>query len=72
MNRIRKLNKLRAPDEHHLRISVDSGGCSGFSYVFDVESVEERDDEDVVVKEGDVEVVVDEISLWFISKKAPC
>ena len=49
-------------------MSVDAGGCSGFSYVFEIEPVEERDEEDVVVEEDGMEIVTDKISLGFISE----
>ncbi|MBV1704604.1 MAG: iron-sulfur cluster assembly accessory protein [Hyphomicrobiales bacterium] len=46
------------------RLSVKGGGCSGFSYVFDVSR--ERLDDDLVVARDGVEVRVDAASLPFL------
>lgn len=47
-----------------LRISVNGGGCSGFSYAFDVAA--ERDADDLLLRSGDAAVVVDETSLQYL------
>ncbi len=47
-----------------LRISVEGGGCSGFSYNFDlVDAVEEGD---LVIEGHDGKIVIDEISLVYM------
>jgi len=43
---------------------VDSGGCSGFQYVFEMSG--EKDEEDVVFQRDGAHVVVDPASLQFI------
>ncbi|AJY47156.1 iron-sulfur cluster insertion protein ErpA [Martelella endophytica] len=48
-----------------LRVSVEGGGCSGFSYKFDL--VDARDDDDVVIEKGDAVVVIDSISLVYMA-----
>jgi iron-sulfur cluster assembly accessory protein len=48
-----------------LRISVQGGGCSGFSYKFDL--VSDREPDDVVIERGGACVLVDPISLGFLS-----
>ena len=65
-NRIRQLNQKKGTDEY-LRVFVDAGGCSGFSYVFELNQEEIDPDEDVVL-EGPMgqRVVVDEASLNLI------
>lgn len=47
-----------------LRITVNGGGCSGFTYAFDFDDTA-NDDDKTFVTEG-VTVVVDEASLEFI------
>jgi iron-sulfur cluster assembly accessory protein len=62
--------KQQPLDELYLRVFVDSGGCSGFSYAFEI-SDEALETDDVVFSEpGDdgqvARVVVDESSLEYI------
>jgi Iron-sulfur cluster assembly accessory protein len=47
-----------------LRVSVEGGGCSGFSYKFDL--VSDRADDDVVIEKNGVTVLVDQVSLPFM------
>jgi iron-sulfur cluster assembly 2 len=62
-------------DLYYLRVFVDAGGCSGFTYKFELDSSELNEEEDIVVhyavneKDGErtiPRVVVDETSLGFI------
>ncbi len=47
-----------------LRIRVDSGGCSGFQYAFNVEH--EKFADDITIQENQAVVVVDKVSLDLI------
>jgi iron-sulfur cluster assembly accessory protein len=47
-----------------LRISVNGGGCSGFSYAFDVEKT--RQDEDLAVERDGATVVIDPVSVQYM------
>lgn len=47
-----------------LRISVEGGGCSGFSYKYDL--VETEDEEDFVIEKGAAKVVIDSLSLVYM------
>lgn len=47
-----------------LRVSVDGGGCSGFSYKFDFETAANTDD--LVVERDGAKVAIDEMSLEFL------
>lgn len=47
-----------------LRVSVEGGGCSGFSYKFDLAGSAEADD--VVVANGDAKVLIDSLSLVYM------
>lgn len=48
-----------------LRVAVVGGGCSGFSYTFDFADAPEKDD--LVIKRDGAMVVIDTISLDFLS-----
>jgi iron-sulfur cluster assembly accessory protein len=54
----------KEPAGSALRISVNGGGCSGFSYVFDVSPKAQQDD--VVVEHSGARIVVDELSLGYM------
>ncbi|OJT95155.1 iron-sulfur cluster insertion protein ErpA [Metarhizobium album] len=47
-----------------MRVSVEGGGCSGFSYKFDL--VDAQEDDDVVVEKGDATVLIDKLSLIYM------
>ena len=47
-----------------LRVSVEGGGCSGFSYKFDL--VDSQEEDDLVIESGDARVLVDQVSLVYM------
>lgn len=47
-----------------LRLSVEGGGCSGFSYKFDL--VEGSNDDDVAIEKLGATVLIDEMSLIYM------
>ncbi|MFN7054699.1 iron-sulfur cluster insertion protein ErpA [Hyphomonas sp.] len=47
-----------------LRVSVEGGGCSGFSYKFDFAGAANADD--VVIERDGARVLIDEMSLEFL------
>jgi iron-sulfur cluster assembly accessory protein len=47
-----------------LRVAVNGGGCSGFSYAFDI--ARDRNPDDLVVENGAAIVLVDPVSLDFL------
>ncbi|WP_371346551.1 HesB/IscA family protein [Ancylobacter sp. IITR112] len=53
------------PPETMLRVSVEGGGCSGFQYKFDI--TREREADDIVIAEGGASVVIDPVSLEYMS-----
>ena len=53
------------PDKTALRISVEGGGCSGFSYKFDLDGAPGA--EDVVIERDGATVLVDKVSLIYMS-----
>ncbi|WP_274424136.1 iron-sulfur cluster insertion protein ErpA [Chelativorans sp. YIM 93263] len=52
------------PDKIALRVSVQGGGCSGFSYEFDL--VSEREEDDHVIEKNGATVFIDELSLVYM------
>lgn len=52
------------PGKTALRISVEGGGCSGFSYKFDL--VEGRNDDDVAIEKDGATLLVDDLSLVYM------
>lgn len=51
-----------------LRLSVDGGGCAGFTYKFEL--AERQDDEDALAETDGVKLVVDPISLDLVRGSA--
>ncbi|KAG9295387.1 hypothetical protein G9A89_013416 [Geosiphon pyriformis] len=49
-----------------LRITVDSGGCHGFQYFYDLTPISSLKEEDVLFENNQAKVVVDTISLGLI------
>jgi iron-sulfur cluster assembly accessory protein len=47
-----------------LRVSVEGGGCSGFSYKFDL--VDDRADDDLVIERNNARVLIDSMSIVYM------
>lgn len=54
----------KEPDKSALRISVEGGGCSGFSYKYEL--VDTQNDDDYVIEKNGAFIFIDSISLPFI------
>ena len=52
------------PEMAALRVSVEGGGCSGFSYKFDL--VDGPTDDDIVIDADKAQVVIDPISIQYM------
>lgn len=63
--RITELVKGRPDDSAKLRVSVDSGGCSGFSYKY--EFVQNSEEGDYVLSADGVTILVDPISQKYLN-----
>lgn len=65
-NAIAHLSAILSQDETHkfLRLSVDSGGCSGFKYKFELDHVLHEDD--LKISEDSAILVVDPLSFEFV------
>ena len=62
----RRINDIMAgePSGSMLRISVNGGGCSGFSYAFEVDRA--RQEDDILIERDGAKVVVDQVSLQYM------
>jgi iron-sulfur cluster assembly accessory protein len=54
----------REPGKAALRITVEGGGCSGFSYKFDL--TDARNDDDVAIERNGATVLIDDLSLVYM------
>ena len=65
---IARVAKILAGDTEKgaLRISVEGGGCSGFSYKYDLVKDERTADDFVVARDGAV-VLIDALSIQYMS-----
>ncbi|MCV0396678.1 MAG: iron-sulfur cluster insertion protein ErpA [Rhizobiaceae bacterium] len=54
----------REPGKTALRVSVEGGGCSGFSYQFDL--ADGRNEDDTAIEKNGATVLIDEISLVYM------
>lgn len=63
----RRINEILAGEAggKMLRVSVNGGGCSGFQYEFDI--AEGPEDDDVVIARDGAAVVIDSVSLLYLS-----
>ena len=52
------------PDKIGLRVAVEGGGCSGFSYTIDL--TDTRNDDDVVIERDGACVLIDDLSLVYM------
>lgn len=63
--RIVFLKKQEGDESLALRIAVNGGGCSGFTYQFSFDA--ERQEGDLVVRRDDAELVVDPMSVAYLA-----
>ena len=61
-----RIEKILAsePGKIGLRVAVEGGGCSGFSYRFDL--VETSNDDDVAIRKAGATVLIDDLSLVYL------
>jgi iron-sulfur cluster insertion protein len=63
-SRITFLAKRESVVDAVLRVSIDSGGCSGMQYKY--EFTNQMEEGDAVIKKGDISIVIDKISQEFL------
>jgi iron-sulfur cluster assembly accessory protein len=64
---IRRVAKILAADDgtDALRVSVEGGGCSGFSYRYDLVR-EDRQDDDFVIERDGATILIDSVSIGYM------
>lgn len=50
--------------KHALRVSVEGGGCSGFSYKFDL--IDAASEDDIIINRDGAQVAIDPISIQYM------
>lgn len=62
----RRINQIIAgePGKFALRVAVEGGGCSGFSYHIDLTN--ERNADDVAIERDGATVLIDELSMVYM------
>jgi iron-sulfur cluster assembly accessory protein len=63
---LRRIAALLAaePDKIALRVAVEGGGCSGFSYIIDL--TDTKNDDDTLIERDGARVLIDELSLVYM------
>lgn len=54
----------KEPGKNALRVSVEGGGCSGFSYKFDL--ADSRNEDDIAIERDGATVLIDELSMVYM------
>lgn len=54
----------KEPGKIGLRVTVEGGGCSGFSYKFDL--ADSRNDDDIAFEKNGATVLIDDLSLIYM------
>jgi iron-sulfur cluster assembly accessory protein len=54
----------KEPGKQALRVSVEGGGCSGFSYRFDL--ADTRNDDDIAIEKDGATVLIDDLSMVYM------
>ena len=63
----RQINAIMAKQgfDKFLRVAVEGGGCSGFSYKFDF--ADAANDDDIIIERDGARVLIDDMSLEFLA-----
>ena len=63
----KRIATILRSDSHNnaMRVSVEGGGCSGFSYKFDL--VDSSNDDDLVLEKHEAKVLIDSMSVIYMA-----
>jgi iron-sulfur cluster insertion protein len=67
LTRIHEIKLKPENREKFLRVSVSGGGCSGFQYIFELDSKKLENDIKIAEENSEVLAVTDEVSLPFLN-----
>lgn len=62
--RIKELVAMEGKDAMMMRVTVNGGGCSGFTYSFDMD--DQTNDDDLIFERDGAKVVIDDMSIGFL------
>ncbi len=65
VSKVRELIEDEGNDSLKLRVFISGGGCSGFQYGFSFD--ENTDDGDIVIERGGVQLLVDPMSIQYLT-----
>lgn len=65
LSRVQELGDFKNTSESKFRIYVAGGGCSGFSYGFELAKAAEQDD--TCIHQGQVTILIDSMSLQYLT-----
>jgi iron-sulfur cluster insertion protein len=65
VSKVRELIEDEGNDSLKLRVFISGGGCSGFQYGFSFD--ENTDDGDIVIERGGVKLLVDPMSIQYLT-----
>ena len=54
------------PKDFHIRVGVESGGCSGLQYYMEFESKENRTEDDSIVSIEELDIAVNKKSFFYL------
>ena len=58
-------DRVKELNSDHIRLSVSSGGCSGYQYKFTID--EPPTEDDTIVETDGIKLVIDNISIQFVN-----
>jgi iron-sulfur cluster insertion protein len=67
-NRVHELIKLEKNENLALRVSVDSGGCSGLMYNYELVTIDTIEDDDYITAKNNATIIIDPISKNFMAE----
>ncbi|XVN43411.1 MAG: iron-sulfur cluster insertion protein ErpA [Candidatus Rickettsia vulgarisii] len=65
--RVSELITLEKNPDLVLRISVDGGGCSGFTYNYEFVTNKDISENDAIFEQNDAKIIIDDISQNFMT-----
>ena len=67
-NRVHELVKLEQNNNLVLRVSVDSGGCSGLMYNYELAAKNNIEEDDYIITKNNATIIIDPISQKFMAE----
>lgn len=62
----KQIRKIVDGQDKMLKVSITSGGCSGFNYAMDLITEEELEETDQIVEQHDLKIIIDGLTMMYI------